>query len=184
MEQQFYFWLSILVLLLGMLALVLEVFIVPGFGVAGITGIILIAWGILLLAIDLTQATMALVVALVATVAVFFFGLKFFKKFNIWQKLTLNTRQNREAGYVAPQSELILYVGKVGKAMTPLRPSGTAEVFGQRLDVVTEGGFIPAGTTIEIVRVEGTRIVVREALETRWRFKTWDGTGKIQNGEF
>lgn len=167
MEPQLYFWISILALLLGMLALALEIFVVPGFGVAGITGIILIAWSILLFSIDFTQATMALVIGLVATVAVFFFGLRFFKNFNIWQKLTLSTRQNRESGYVAPQSELILHIGKVGKAMTPLRPSGTAEVLGQRLDVVTEGGFIPSGTTVEVIRVEGTRIIVREVLESR-----------------
>jgi membrane-bound serine protease (ClpP class) len=158
---QLYIWLSMLVFLLGIIALVLEIFILPGFGVAGITGIILIAWGILLLAVDFTQATQALLLALVATVAVFFFGLRFFKRFNLWQRLTLGTKQYKEAGYTAPQSDLIMHTGKTGKAVTPLRPSGIAEVFGQRLDVVTEGEFIPAGTEVEVVRVEGARIVVR-----------------------
>jgi membrane-bound serine protease (ClpP class) len=52
-------------------------------------------------------------------------------------------------------------VGRQGVALTTLRPSGTAEVDGQRLDVVTEGGMIEAGTEIRIVAVEGARVIVR-----------------------
>jgi len=48
-----------------------------------------------------------------------------------------------------------------GVALTPLRPSGTAKIGGQRIDVVTEGGFIENGTEIKVVMVEGARIVVR-----------------------
>jgi len=55
-----------------------------------------------------------------------------------------------------------LFVGKVGTALTPLRPAGTAEVAGQRLDVVTEGEFIHSGMQIKVIKVEGTRIVVKE----------------------
>lgn len=161
MSAELYFWLSILVFLLGIMALVVEIFIVPGFGVAGVTGIILIGWGVLLLAVDFTQATMALVWALLATIVVFFLCLRFFNKLNIWQRLTLGTRQHKEEGYVAPQWD-VNHVGKTGKTLTPLRPSGAAEVSGLRLDVVTEGQFIPSGTNVEIIRVEGTRVVVRE----------------------
>lgn len=161
MTPSLYVWLSMLVFLLGIIALVLEIFILPGFGVAGITGIILIAWGVLLLAVDFTQATVALVVALAATLVVFLAGLRLFKKLNLWQRMTLKTKQYKEAGYVAPQAGLVLHTGKTGKALTPLRPSGAAEIFGQRLDVVTGGEFIPAGTPIEVVRVEGGRVVVK-----------------------
>ncbi|MFZ5631222.1 MAG: NfeD family protein [Bacillota bacterium] len=161
MTPTLYVWLSILVFLLGIIALVLEIFILPGFGVAGITGVILIAWGVLLLAVDFTQATTALVVALAATLLVFILGLRLFKRLDLWQRMILRTKQYREAGYVAPQSDLVLHTGKTGKALTPLRPSGAAEIFGQRLDVVTEGEFIPAGADVEVIRVEGARVVVR-----------------------
>ncbi|MBY6278389.1 NfeD family protein, partial [Symbiobacterium thermophilum] len=52
-------------------------------------------------------------------------------------------------------------VGREGVSLTVLRPAGTAVFDDQRLDVVTEGEFIPAGVPVKIVRVEGTRIVVR-----------------------
>lgn len=153
-----------LLFLLGITALIMEIFILPGFGVAGVAGIILIAWGVLLLAVDFTQATMALVLALAATLVVFFLGWRLFNRLNLWQMLTLRTKQYREAGYVAPQADLVLHTGKTGTALTPLRPSGAADIFGQRLDVVTEGEFIPAGTPVEVIRVEGARVVVK-ALE-------------------
>jgi len=161
MTPQLFVWASVLLLLLGIAALILEIFILPGFGIAGITGIVFIAWGIMLLAVDFTQATMALAWALVATVVFIFLALKLFRRLDIWQRLTLRTKQQNEAGYVAPQPELSLHIGKTGVALTPLRPSGAAEIFGQRIDVITEGEFIPAGTAIEVTRVEGVRIVVR-----------------------
>lgn len=161
MTPQLFVWASALLLLLGIASLILEIFILPGFGVAGITGIVFIVWGVMLLAVDFTQATMALAWALVATVVFFFVALKLFKRLDIWQRLTLRTKQQNEAGYIAPQPELSLHIGKTGVALTPLRPSGAAEIFGQRIDVITEGEFIPAGTNIEVTRVEGVRVVVR-----------------------
>ncbi|MFZ5649684.1 MAG: NfeD family protein [Bacillota bacterium] len=161
MTPQMYVWLSVLAFLLGIAALVLEIFIIPGFGVAGVAGLLLIAWGILFLAVDFTQATTALVLALAGSVALFFVMLGLFRRFNVWHRLTLKTKQYKEAGYVAPSADLALHVGKTGTSLTPLRPSGAVEVFGQRMDVVTEGEFIPAGTAIEIIRVEGTRVIVR-----------------------
>lgn len=161
MVPQLYVWLSVLAFLLGIIALVLEIFILPGFGVAGIAGLILIAWGILLLAVDFTQATTALVVALLVTLLVLIIGLRLLRRHNLWQRLVLGTKQHRETGYVAPRSGPEQFVGKAGRALTPLRPAGTAEISGQRLDVVSEGGFIPAGTAVEVLRVEGVSVVVR-----------------------
>ena len=51
----------------------------------------------------------------------------------------------------------------VGVALTHLRPSGTAKINGQRVDVVTETGFIERGTPVKVVAIEGVRIVVRAA---------------------
>ncbi len=154
-------WLAALAFFLGLLALVLEIFVIPGFGVAGIAGIILIGWGILLLSVDVVHAFKALVVALLLSVILFFLGIKFMSKINFWQKITLGARQYKEAGYMAPREGLGRYAGMEGVAVTPLHPAGTVEVNGERLDVVSEGGYIPAGTKIRIARVEGGRITVR-----------------------
>ncbi|RKO66222.1 NfeD family protein [Desulfofundulus salinus] len=161
MSGQLLTWLSVLAFLLGFIALVLEIFVVPGFGVAGMAGIILLAWGVLLLAVDFTQATAALVVALALTIVVFFLGLKFMSRLNLWQRLTLGTRLEKDEGYVAGQVDLGHLVDLTGVALTPLRPAGTAEIAGRRLDVVTSGEYIPAGAKVQVVRVEGSRVVVR-----------------------
>lgn len=55
---------------------------------------------------------------------------------------------------------------KIGSALTPLRPSGTAIIDGHRVDVVTEGGMIDRNTPIKVVAVEGMRVVVRSFSET------------------
>jgi membrane-bound serine protease (ClpP class) len=161
MFSQLNTWIAVLALLLGVIALVIEIFVLPGFGVAGLAGIILVGWGIFLMAVDVTQATMALVWALAATVVLIFAGVKLFNKLNLWKRLTLDTKQKNDQGYVAPREGLAAYVGKTGVALTPLRPSGTAEISGERLDVVTEGDFISPGAAVQVVRVEGTRVLVK-----------------------
>ncbi len=153
-------WLAALALLLGILALVLEVFII-GFGIAGVAGIILIAWGIVLFTVDVAITFKSLVIALISSIIVFIFGIKAMSRFNLWQRLTLGKRQFNDEGYRASREELVECTGQEGITLTPLRPSGAAKVGGDRLDVVSEGGFIPAGAKIKVVRVEGIRIVVR-----------------------
>ncbi|NLJ77622.1 MAG: hypothetical protein GX325_10285 [Peptococcaceae bacterium] len=162
MSPELVIWLAYLALILGVIALVLEALVFPGFGVAGIVGIILVGWGVLLLAVDITQATVALVVALIATIVIFIVGLQLMSRLKLWNRLALQNKQDNKEGYVAPAPEMSLFVGKVGTALTPLRPAGTAEVAGQRLDVVTEGEFIHSGMQIKVIKVEGTRIVVKE----------------------
>lgn len=155
-------WLAYLALLLGIIAFVLEALVFPGFGVAGIVGIILVGWGVLLLAVDVTQATAALVLALIATIVIFILGLRLMSRYKMWFKLTLQNKQDSKEGYVAPAPELSLFAGKKGVALTPLRPAGSAEVEGQRLDVVTEGEFVRAGMRIRVIKVVGTRIIVKQ----------------------
>ena len=56
-------------------------------------------------------------------------------------------------------------LGKVGTALSLLRPSGVGEFDNQRLDIVSEGAFVPAGTAIRIVRVQGRQIMVEAILD-------------------
>lgn len=154
-------WLAALAFLLGLLALALEIFIFPGFGVAGLIGIILFGWGIILLSVDVTVTLKSLVVAVAVSLVLLLAGIKILSRLNFWQRLTLGMRQDKGTGYRAPRDELRQFAGQEGVTVTPLRPAGTAEVNGQRLDVVTEGGYVPAGARITVVKVEGGRIVVR-----------------------
>jgi len=77
------------------------------------------------------------------------------------QKFVLSTSEDKELGYSAHPDDKSEYIGKTGKALTPLRPVGAAIIDGKRIDVVTEGELIERDTQIEVIRVEGNKIFVK-----------------------
>jgi membrane-bound serine protease (ClpP class) len=77
--------------------------------------------------------------------------------------LILGEPFNREAGYISAPTRDEL-VGSTGVALTDLRPSGAAQFGEERLDVVTDGEWISAGTTVKVVRSEGYRHIVKKSL--------------------
>ena len=79
-------------------------------------------------------------------------------------RLVLNDSISTEDGYVASESRLEL-IGKKLQAYTDLRPAGVAVLGNEKLDVVTDGDFIEKGNEIEIIRVEGMRIVVKKNIK-------------------
>ena len=72
-----------------------------------------------------------------------------------------------DQGYTSPPESDRLQLGRVGVALSPLRPAGVADIGGSRVDVVSDGGFVSAGAAIEVTRVEGNRVVVRERSRIR-----------------
>lgn len=85
-----------------------------------------------------------------------------FKERGIWNRFILQDSLTRDKGFV-PVPEKLRSIGASGMSVTPLRPAGTATFDGERIDVVTEGGFIEAQTAVSVVKVEGGRVVVKEA---------------------
>ena len=152
-------WVAVLAIMFGLLALLLEVFM-PGFGVSGIIGIILLVWGVVLFNVDAEVTIKSLVIGLLISIAVFFLLFKWLSSMNFWQRLTLAKRQQNEDGYSASKN-MTAYKEKEGIALTPLRPAGVVEIEGERLDVVSEGSFITPGAKIKVVHVDGMRVVVR-----------------------
>ena len=152
-------WWILGLIFLGVLLLLLELLVIPGFGVVGIGGIIAILASIVLAAENSVQALISWPLpwgdgSLVG------FLLRYLTKTKRWQWFVLTERLDKEQGYTAPQ-DLQGLAGKEGVALTPLRPAGTAEIAGERYDVISEGIYIPAGTELVVVRVEGARVVVR-----------------------
>lgn len=149
---------------LFVLAIVLigiELFVVPGFGVSGILGILALVAGIVLVSNTWFEGAAYSLGALVVIGLLIFISYKLPATRKFWKKLSLDTRQTNAGGYVAPKPSYESYVGRKGIAISHLRPAGTGDFAGERLDVVTEGGYISAQTPIVIIEVEGTRIVVR-----------------------
>lgn len=151
---------SVICLALGIALLVVEMF-TPGFGAAGISGLILLVLSIILRAGTLAEALWmtVLVMAIVGVLLLLF--LRSATKGAISRSpLVLKDAIDKQAGYISSE-DLQFFVGKEGNAITILRPAGTADFDGIKLDVVTEGQFIEAQTKVKVMRVEGRRIIVR-----------------------
>ncbi|WP_201713707.1 NfeD family protein [Rossellomorea arthrocnemi] len=151
---------TIILFIIGIILIVAEFFL-PG-GIAGGLGIGAILASIMLAGGDMMQMGISLMIALLIAVATVTIFVKVFgKKMKFFNKIILNDSTSTESGYVSNANRLDL-IGKEGVTKTPLRPSGTVIVEDERIDAVTEGGFIKAGEKVKIVKVEGSRIVVRD----------------------
>lgn len=155
-------WMPVLMVIAGLLFLAVEVFLIPGHGVAALLGLLAVLAGIVLSIIgpfpgpaDVAIALGVLVSSL-TLMGVAVWGLA--SRLRAGDPL-LGGMLRRDEGYIAalPRPEL---EGVEGIALTDLRPAGTAEIAGERLDVVSETGWITAGSPVRVLRAEGYRHVV------------------------
>lgn len=144
---------------LGVVLLLIEV-VIPGFGIIGITGILSIVASIILAAKTVEAGLLMFAAALVLSALLAFLAYRFFERRGALRHIFLANEARSELGYVsaADQKELL---GMEGAALSALRPAGAAQIAGRRVDVVSEGTFIPAGAAVKVVSVEGARVVVR-----------------------
>jgi membrane-bound serine protease (ClpP class) len=166
--------LEIIMFLVGVVLLVVEIFLIPGFGATGITGIVLMVlalvlsrqefivprfswqWGIFLR--NLRNVGLGFFGSLVAIVVL----MRVFHRTPLLKRLILSETQASSAGYTAQsQDSSASLVGRRGAAVTTLRPAGKAEFDGEVLAVETDGEFIERGSAVEIFEVSGNRILVR-----------------------
>lgn len=150
----------ILLLLLGVGLIIAELFVSGG--ILGIGGILSIILSMFLATDNITHLSISMLIALVITitVAVILYRRTGLEK-GVFKRIVLNDAETVEAGYVSSQNRTEL-IGREGKSITPLRPAGAIRVDQERLDAVSEGGFIASGEQVKIVKTEGARIVVRK----------------------
>lgn len=160
-------WEEVLLLGLGLIALLVEVFILPGFGAAGILAIVAFGAAIVMAMVggapttgDIAQAVAVLGASLVITVAVGYAWLRHLPSSGRFSGLFLRHSAPQSEGYISalPRGDL---VGQEGIAVTDLRPAGTAQIGAERVDVVTEGEYVSQGTPVRVTRSEGYRHIVR-----------------------
>ena len=147
--------------ILGILLLAMEIFVIPGYGLAGILGIIAVVVSVVLVFGNLQAALTSLFIALSVSIVAIILLWKRIQQGHFWQRLVLSHTESKDEGYSAP-ADFSHLLGHEGLTLTPLRPAGTVVIDGIRYDVVSEGGFIAENSLIEVVLLEGTRIVVRE----------------------
>jgi len=147
----------VLCLLMGMALIIVEVFL-PGFGLPGISGIVLVGVGIIIAGINFGAVTaVGMLLVLIAVLAVVIsLVLNHVVRGGGNSKLFLRDTQD-----LHEQEDMKVLVGRKGTAKSVLRPAGIGDFDGVRFNVVTEGGFLETGAAIEIVKVDGNRIVVK-----------------------
>lgn len=151
---------SIILLVLG-LGLILLEFFIPG-GIIGLFGVLAILGSILLAGEDVQTTAIAILIALLVASAGMVILVKFFgKKLSMFKRIILTDATDTEHGYVSSVNRPEL-IGQTAQSTTALRPSGTIRLGDEYIDAVSEGRFIDSNKDVKIIKVEGSRIVVRE----------------------
>lgn len=151
---------ALVMMIVGYVLLIVEMYI-PGFGLAGISGTLLMIGGTVLMEPSPLQALILVLISVVLLGIAFSVAMHSFSKGRLSRsKLVLN------AALENPQEvegeDLRYFIGRTGQTRTALRPAGIAEFDGVKLNVVSDGDFVDAGRSVRVERVEGNRIVVRE----------------------
>jgi len=176
-------WLEILLFVLGMGCLAIEIFVVPGLSVFGISGGLLLLTSLVMASQTFgnlesgrdveaaTQTVGTLCVAVVAVIGTAMLLSRFLPSIPVFNQMVLAppggalhdpSEPRLRPDLVSHEGEHLL-VGRTGTATTVLRPAGKAEIDGRLMDVVSDGPFVSEGSRVEIVRVSGNKIVVRQA---------------------
>jgi membrane-bound serine protease (ClpP class) len=171
-------YLAIMLFLLGLALLGIEIFLIPGFGVTGVCGILLILCGLVLAGldkapesssdwVDLVGRMLRYGLTMAGAVILAFILSRFLPSIPYANRLMLRPPEDRTDLEAEPSAlpgvdVAAALLGQVGATTSMLRPSGTAKFGDRYIDVVTEGDFIAPGTSIQVVEVEGTRIVVKK----------------------
>ncbi len=165
---------EIIVFFIGVFLLLMEVFVIPGFGIAGISGLFLIVGSLILVMLnndffdfsfveggDITKAAAATLTGLLAAVLLMFFGGLRLTQTKAFKRIALEDTQQKSEGYTS-NFNVRSYLGMEGTAYTVLRPSGKIFIDGELKDAFTRGDFIEKGKKVEVIDESGTSLKVRE----------------------
>ena len=152
---------------LGIGLLIMEA-LMPGFGIAGFSGIALEVVALVLTWQQHgTMATLGMLLIVLSVLAIAIStSLHSLTKGKLSKSSIVNSHtESTDAGYRSAE-DMQVFLGREGTATTALRPTGLGEFDGVRLNVVSEGDFIENGTKIRVTQIEGSRIVVKKVCKT------------------
>ena len=173
---------EILIFITGIILILVELFVTPGFGIPGITGIILAFSGLTLSLIDNIifdfdhvnprRISIAAITVVGGISAGFLLSLwagskVFGANHGLFRNFALQRVQNVDEGFVSIDNSLLLLKGKEGTAVTVLRPAGKVEIEAEIYDAVTSGEFIQRGKSVKVIKVEATQLYVEEVKSTQ-----------------
>lgn len=165
---------EVIAFIIGVVLLALEIFVIPGFGIAGISGILLTVGSLILMMLnndlfdfefvkmrDIMTATIAALAGLIGGFILLFIGSAKIANSKAFQRMALTDTQQRTQGYTANFNKEIMK-GKKGIAFTVLRPSGKVMIDNLIYDAFTKGNYVEQGKPIEVVDDEGSTLRVKE----------------------
>ncbi|MCO5280743.1 MAG: hypothetical protein M9931_06770 [Chitinophagales bacterium] len=164
---------EIIAFAIGIVLILAEIFVIPGFGLAGISGIVLTISGLALAMLrnvnfdfsfvstdeigrSFFMVVIAMITPLILLVA---FGQQLFNS-PFFEKLAPKDNLSSHKGFSVQENTLKNLVGASGKTITDLRPAGKATINNERLEVISEGDFISSGTEVKVLRIQGNYLVV------------------------
>ncbi len=164
---------EIALFIVGIILLAIEIFAIPGFGVAGIAGLVLMVSGLTLAMIDnivwefegvgLTIFIRSLLLVVFSSFVALVASISASRKLldtTVFSHLVLNSIQDKEQGYIGVDNQYRGLVGKTGVASTSLRPSGRVEIEYEQYDAKSLVGFIDKGEKVKVVKFETGQIYV------------------------
>lgn len=166
---------EIIALFIGISLIILEVFVIPGFGVAGIAGITLTVGSLVLIMInndffnfdmvplnDIIVASLAMFGGLTGGVLLLFFGGVRLSQSGFFKRISLTDTQAQSDGYTSNFNNTGDLIGKTGTAYTVLRPSGKIMIEDQIYDAFSRGDYIEKGDHVTVLDIEGSTLKVRK----------------------
>lgn len=168
---------EILLFIIGVILLLLEIFVIPGFGVAGIAGIVLLVCSFAFSMVPnesfdfsmmppnfLFRSFLLVILSIIGAIILSVLFGKSILNSRAFKRLVLADEQASSQGYVSSTFDNEV-VGKEGIARTDLRPSGKVEIDGKWFDAVALGGYIEKGTVVQVDRHENYNLFVRKKFE-------------------
>lgn len=154
------YWLQYLLFMLGILLLIVE-FYIPGFGIAGVLGLLGTIAGLYWYTESFIDVLVVYIAAITTIALITYMFAKFNVKIQLTQRFILNTALNQPSGYSA-NPDLSYLEKETGITLTDLRPVGRAQ-FGKNIfDVISDMDMIARDQVIRVHRVEGAKIYVRK----------------------
>jgi len=164
---------EILMFVIGLVLIGLELFVIPGFGIAGISGIVLVMGGLVLSLInnvdfdfksvkngDISSALLTVTGGMVLSFGLILYISSKIGSKGLFKKLALETSLDKKDGYIGVSMKEVELLGKNGVAATVLRPSGKVRIDNITYDAISEQDFIEKGTEVKVVRYETGQIYV------------------------
>ena len=164
---------EIIIFIIGIALIAVEIFVIPGFGIAGVSGIILVFTGLTLSLVDnvifdfsnvpTKELFMSLIIVSAGTFLAFVVSIPLSQKLlttGPLAKVALQTTQDTELGYISVDSEPMQFIGEIGIAETTLRPSGKILLNDEVYDAVAEIGMIDKGQKVKVIKYASGQLYV------------------------